>query len=259
MNVKKFSDAMGELDSRYIVETMNYKRKTAKSRIIRRVIIAASIAAVFLIGVSIINMQRNTIPLSDRSHNVTVRYTSNPFIFFRHSGSLIGLTEEELFTKFDTVIFKGTIKEIKNIVVSFNGEKEYRAIVQIEVGKVYRGTCRDGDTVSVMLPCPISTTMQVTDTTTVSAMKAGMTGIFMPKVYDDEGALWMENGASLDKRDLADYDFVDGERYAFLETDSGLVFSRWAYASIADAATLDEVEEYIENMLERLDGNDIEE
>ena len=67
----------------------------------------------------------------------------------------------------------------------------------------------------------------------------------------------MEIGASLDKRDLADYDFVDGERYAFLETDSGLVFSRWAYASIADATTLDEVEEYIEKMLERLYGHEI--
>ena len=52
---------------------------------------------------------------------------------------------------------------------------------------------------------------------------------------------------------------MDGERYAFLETDSGLVFGRWAYESIADATTLDEVEEYIENMLERLDGNEIEE
>ncbi len=257
MNVKKFSEAMGDVDDRYIVEAVSYKRKVAKSRIIRRVIIAASIAAVFLIGVSIINMQRNTIPLSDRSHNVAVRYTSNPFIFFRHSGSLIGLTEEELFTKFDTVIFKGTIKEIKNIVVDFNGEKEYRAIAQIGVGKVYRGTCSEGDTVSVMLPCPISGWIHVTDTSTVSEMKAGVTGIFMPMVLDDESALWMENGASLDKRDLADYDFVDGERYAFLETDSGLVFSRWAYASIADATTLDEVEEYIEKMLERLYGHKI--
>lgn len=257
MNVKKFSEAMGDVDDRYIVEAVSYKRKVAKSRIIRRAVIAASIAAVFLIGVSIINMQRNTIPLSDRSHNVAVRYTSNPFIFFRHSGSLIGLTEEELFTKFDTVIFKGTIKEIKNIVVGFNGEKEYRAIVQIEVGKVYRGTCSEGDTVSVMLPCPISGWIHVTDTSTVSEMKAGVTGIFMPMVLDDESALWMENGASLDKRDLADYDFVDGERYAFLETDSGLVFSRWAYASIADATTLDEVEEYIEKMLERLYGHEI--
>lgn len=88
-------------------------------------------------------------------------------------------------------------------------------------------------------------------------MKAGMTGIFMPMVYDDETAMWLENGASLDQRDLAEYGFADGERYAFLEKGSGLVFNRGAYASIADATTLDEVEEYIEKMLERLDGNEI--
>ena len=257
MNVKKFSEAMGDVDDRYIVEAVSYKRKVAKSRIIRRAVIAAGIAAVFLMVVSIINMQRNKIQLSDKSYNVTARYTSNPFIFFGHSGSLHGLTEEELFTKFDTVIFKGTIKEIKNIVVCFNGEKAYRAIAQIEVGKVYRGTCSEGDTVSVLIPCPVSTIMYATDSTTVSAMKVGMTGIFMLMVYDDETALWMENGASLDKRDIADYGFADGERYAFLESDSGLVFNRGAYASIADATTLDEVEEYIEKMLERLYGHEI--
>ena len=257
MNVKKFSEAMGDVDDRYIVEAVSYKRKAAKSRIIRRAVIAAGIAAVFLIGVSIINMQRNTIPLSDRSHNVTARYTSNPFTFFGHSGSLHGLTEEELFTNFDTAIFKGTIKEIRNIVVSFNGEKEYLAIAEIEVEKVYRGTCSEGDTVSVLIPCPVSTIIYATDSTTLSAMKAGMTGIFMPMLYDDETAMRWENGASLDKRDIADYGFADGERYAFLESDSGLVFNRGAYASIADAATLDEVEEYIEKMLERLYGHEI--
>ena len=258
MKAKKFSEAMGEIDDKYIVEAVSYKRKAVKSCIIRLVVIAAGIAAVFLIGVSIINMQRNTIQLSDKSYNVTARYTSNPFISLRHSGSLDWLTEEELFTKFDTAIFKGTIKEIRNIVVSFNGEKEYLAIAQIEVEKLYRGTLSEGDTVSVMLPCPISGWIHVTDTSTVSEMKAGVTGIFMPMVLDDESALWMENGASLDKRDIADYSFADGERYAFLESDSGLVFNRGAYASIADATTLDEVEEYIEKMLERLYGHDIE-
>ncbi len=149
------------------------------------------------------------------------------------------------------------LKIVRNIVVSFNGEKEYLAIAQIEIEKVYRGTCSEGDTVSVLFPCPISAIMYATDSSTVSAMKAGMTGIFMPMVYDDETAMWLENGASLDQRELAEYGFADGERYAFLEKGSGLVFNRGAYASIADATTLDEVEEYIEKMLERLDGNEI--
>ena len=81
-------------------------------------------------------------------------------------------------------------------------------------------------------------------------MKAGVTGIFMPVIYDDENSIWEQNGARLDKRDIADYGFADGERFAFLETEDGLVFSRDAYGSIDDATTLDEVEDYIKAMLE---------
>mgnify|MGYP001856921961 FL=1 len=81
-------------------------------------------------------------------------------------------------------------------------------------------------------------------------MKAGVTGIFMPVIYDDENSIWEQNGARLDKRDIADYGFADGERFAFLETEDGLVFFRDAYGSIDDATTLDEVEDHIKAMLE---------
>ena len=57
----------------------------------------------------------------------------------------------------------------------------------------------------------------------------------------------------LDKRDLAGYGFADGERFAFLETENGLIFSKEAYSSIANATTLAEIEDYIETMLESPD------
>lgn len=78
----------------------------------------------------------------------------------------------------------------------------------------------------------------------------------MPMIYNDENSFWEQNGAKIDKRELADYGFADGERYAFLQTDDGLVFSREAYSSIANATTLDEIEEYIEAMLEKLNSQD---
>ena len=105
-----------------------------------------------------------------------------------------------------------------------------------------------------MLPCPLVKGFWVTDTSTVSAMEVGTTGIFMPMIYDDENSIWEQNGAKLDIRDISDYGFADGERFAFLETEDGLVFSRDAYSSIANATTLDEVEDYIETMLENLDS-----
>ena len=306
MNAKIFSDAMSELDDRYIYEALCYRgvdatvsinatdtatvdgaihestgkpadtfetavtarrniahadkpnrillrKKSALARVTRVAVAAACIIAL-LTGTSVVNRQLNRIPLSDKSSKVTAYYTSNPFMFFgaASSGCLNSLTEDELFTEFDTAIFKGTVSQIRNVVVNFNGEKEYCAIAEIEVEKVYRGTCKDGETVSVLLPCAITPIVRVTGSDIITDMKAGMTGIFMPIEYDDKSSLWMENGAKLDQRELAAYGFADGERYVFLETKAGLVFDRDSYKSIAGATTLGEVEKYIENMLESL-------
>ena len=250
MNAKKFSDAMSELDSKYIDEAINYKKKAKKPRWIKWGALAACFAAVLVASVFSVNQQRNQISLSDNSTSVTAYYTNNPFIFTNGNESLIPLTEEELFTTFNTAIFKGTISEIRNIVVNFDGDKAYRAIAKIEVEQVYRGSCSAGDTISVILPGPLVKGFWVTDTSTVSAMEAGITGIFMPMIYDDENSIWEQNGAKLDIRDIADYGFADGERFAFLETEDGLVFSRDAYSNIANATTLDEVEDYIETILD---------
>ena len=46
----------------------------------------------------------------------------------------------------------------------------------------------------------------------------------------------------------------DGERYAFLETEKGLVFSNSAYKSISNAKTLDEVESYVKSKLKWMQG-----
>ena len=161
------------------------------------------------------------------------------------------LTEEEVFSTSDMAIFKGIVLEIKNVELDFSGVKEYRAIAQIEVKEVLQGPCKVGETVSVLLPCPISEDIWVEDTGVISAMKAGMTGIFMPILYNDENSVWQQNNACLVKKDIAEYGFLDGLQYAFLETESGLVFSKGTYESIADVTTLNEVEEYIQTMLQR--------
>lgn len=87
---------------------------------------------------------------------------------------------------------------------------------------------------------PFTEGVWVEDTETVSAMQAGSTGIFMPEIYD-ETSIWGQNGAKLAEKDTAE----DGVRYAFVETADGLVFDRGAYASIANAASLEEMETYI--------------
>ena len=73
----------------------------------------------------------------------------------------------------------------------------------------------------------------------------------MPIFYNDENSIWKQNNACLVKKDIAEYGFLDGLQYAFLETESGLVFSQETYESIADVTTLNEVEEYIQTMLQK--------
>ena len=185
--------------------------------------------------------------LSDASHGVTVRYGSPSSTIFL-STDLAWLTEEELFTKFDTAIFLGTVTQIDNIVLDFNGSENYRALAQIQVETAYRGPYQAGDTVTVLLPCPITEGIWVEDTSVISQLSVGTRGIFMPMVYN-ETSVREQNGATLALRDIADCGLPDGERFAFLETADGLTFARWAYPSIQDADSLEDIEDYVLNMI----------
>jgi len=123
------------------------------------------------------------------------------------------------------------------------------AVVKIEVADVIRGNTKPGDVVSVLLPAPIRIKgLWVSDTEVISHMKLGLRGFFMPLVYDETSVIEM-NGATLFLSEIAEYGLSDGERYVFLETSNGLEFARWAYESIADATTLDEVRQYINAMI----------
>lgn len=253
MNTKKFSDALNQIDNKYIDEALNYKKyKTYKKfNWLKLGAMAACFVAVsFSIHLAWADTSKKQFVLSDNSYNVTVKYTNIvPSDNITINSMLAYYTEEELFSNFDTHIFKGKILSLDNIVMDFNGYKMYRAIAQIEIEKVYRGSCDKGDIVSVMLPCPINKNFWVEDTDTVCAMKEGMTGIFMPTAYNEQNSILKYNNAVLVKKDIADYGFPDGSRYAFLETEDGLIFDRYSYETISDAKTLDEVEEYVENMI----------
>ena len=188
--------------------------------------------------------------LKNSRGNVRVKYVDNvPDSALRSSSQLMWLTEEELFHKWNTSIFKGAVEEIRNIRIDFNGSTEYRAIARIKIDKVYRGDESAGQVVSVLLPSPVGTGLWIEDTDVISAMRVGMTGIFMPIKYDDT-FYWEQNDTKLFWSDIAEYGFLDGMRFAFLVSDSeGIIFEREAYPSIAAANSLDEIERYIMQML----------
>lgn len=207
-----------------------------------------AIACVLILMISIHIFNRNSyLHLKNSSGNVSVKYI-NKAPSVSSSYSLVGLSEEELFHKFNTDIFRGKIEGIRNIKININGSTEYHAIAKIKIDKVYRGSGKVGETVSILLPSPINSNVSVEDTEVVSSMRVGMTGIFMPIKYDKTSYL-EQDGAKIYWQDIAEYGFLDGLRYAFLNSPNGLIFEKNAYKSIASASSLEDIEQYVLKMI----------
>ena len=111
-----------------------------------------------------------------------------------------------------------------------------------------QGSCTPGQTVKVLLPCPAGLALWIEDTKTVSQMEEGTEGIFMPVRYD-ETDVWKEGDGALQLSDLAEYGFLDGERYAFLEKEGKLIYADWAYPSLESSSGLEDVEVLIARQL----------
>jgi hypothetical protein len=184
------------------------------------------------------------------SGNISVRYIDKAPTFNNSYSLAERLTEEELFHKYNTDVFLGTVKEIKNIEISFGGSKEYRAIAKIKINKVYQGDKKNGEVTAILLPCPINTGVIVEDTEVISEIKVGVKGIFMPVKYDKESVEEV-NGERLYLTELAEYGLMDGVRFAFLETENGLIFDRVSYESVKEAVTIQEIEDYVLKMLRK--------
>ena len=182
------------------------------------------------------------IQLSDASYGVTANFTDTPEEPMIPMMKLVDLTEEELFSRYNTTILRGTVVSIRNIELTAGEVHVYKALLTIKPSKVYRGP--SDETVTVLANCPIDGSFRMEDTETVSAIRTGMEGIFMLQPYTDAD-MWELDGAALRWKDIAQYGFPDGRRYAFLATPSGLLYAEWAYPSMTGASTLDDVERVI--------------
>lgn len=220
-----------------IFKSLNWKRLTP---------IVAFLVLAIAISIPFLNKGSGDFDLK-LSKGVKVKYVDNPPTI-RNEYMLVGLSEDELFASdfnsYEIVAFEGTVKEVLNIVCDYNGRKDYRAIATIEVGQVLRGSLEAGKTVTVLLPAPVGTDYKTEDTSVSSQMAAGARGIFTPIRYD-ETSYREENGKKLALLDLAEYGIPDGERWMFIETTSGLVYSENAYPSFAKAKDLKDVKEIV--------------
>ncbi len=230
-----------EVDDRYIEESMMIERKPYQ-RLKWGAGLLIAVAAGFMLFTS--NVWNERIPLSTDSTANSVHIVDQSKVTSDISEeNMMDMTEDELFSKWNPVVVRGTVTNIRHIEIDFNGETEYQSLITIHVSNVYRGDVQIGRDLIVRADA-IGETGQAEHMSVISHVKQGMEGIFMPIPYDDE-FVWEQNEATLRLKDIADYGFPDGERYLFLDTPNGLLFERDAYPSIQGLDSLDEVEDWM--------------
>lgn len=184
--------------------------------------------------------------LSERSQGISVRYNANPKTAMTE-GCLAWLSLEEIFAP-ETMIFRGTVRDIQNYDLSFNGDVVTRAIATVSVSEVLQGDVCVGAEIQILLPCPITGDIRISATEVTAQMRVDMEGIFMPKAYDAD-AYWEQNGAILYLQDLAPCGLWDGMRWVFLDTNRGLVFDKSVHEGAVNSESLDEIEDYIREQI----------
>lgn len=158
------------------------------------------------------------------------------------SSCLVWLEPEEILAM-DTVIFRGTVRNLRYFQVTAGGAEMYYTVAAVEVTDCIRGELADGDLYNVLYP-GVPNRMTTSVSGALEDLKVGSDGVFMPyRAGEDTG--WRSGKDWFCYADLAELYFSEGIRFLFLDTGEELSFERDVYTDIADASTLDEVADYL--------------
>lgn len=163
------------------------------------------------------------------------------------SACLAWLSPEEIFAQ-DTVIFRGTVRELHYFKVESDGPMEqYYTRAFVEVTESIRGGLTVGETYS-LLWLGARGYMSTSISGALEDLDVGGEAIFMPARTDQDTG-WKQGSSYFCYADLADFYLGEGTRYVFADTAEGLVFDRSTYEEIAGAETLDEIAAYIREQI----------
>lgn len=234
------------IDEKYIEEAAKVKNRQRKNII--SVCSAVAACAVLAIGVGAYLRTPPPIefPLSEFSQNVKISIYEDEVPRHSSFSDTEYLSPKQIFSRTESA-FKATVLEIQNIKMDFDGMILLRAVATVRVDESYLGTAKKGDIVKLLLPCPIIDGYWIEDTEVLSQTKVGNIGIFLLKDYGKDD-YYRTNGCELLLSDVADYGFYDGHRFAFLESENGLIFDS-VHEKIKNAQTIDDAEEYVIKML----------
>lgn len=258
MRSERLLDIIGEISDDYISEAAP-KERQVKRHALKKWYALASCFALLIIGIVVLSnniliKKSPDFDLAKSAGTVSVKYIGQNEVpkDINTSGMLEYIREDEMFTRYKIVAFKGEVKNIDNILIEYGTQSQYYSIATIKVEKSYKGEIEDGSTVRVLIPYAYQEGIWVEDSDTAKYLKVGMTGIFTPKVNDEIGMDddFMQSGESrIVFADIAEYRFPDGVRWMFLDTDEGLIFDRNSYENAFEAKTLDGIEAYINSMI----------
>ena len=151
------------------------------------------------------------------------------------AGSLMWYEPEEIFAQ-DIAIFRGTVESIVDVTsdsVDGSGAGQAYTQITVKVTSCLKGDLKEGDLCVIRLPILLSYQNYYDDYyMDLTKLSEGSEAIFMPRVGEP-------------------YYFNEGRRYLFLETMDGVSYAEEVYDIPSEGAvTLDDVEEYIREMLQ---------
>lgn len=161
------------------------------------------------------------------------------------STNLVPLTETQIFEECNTSILKGVVTKIQNIKVVIGGEVDYRSIITVRIQKVFRGDEKVDSEITILCPMAITGDYEAEDNEVLSKLKVNSVGIFMPEKYRANSIEEGGKGEKLYLSELAKYGFMDGMRFAFIESDNGIVYEEQTFRSLKQNPTFNDIEKYI--------------
>ena len=242
-------DKMELVDAEY-VEAADVRVTRKRAAWVKWVAVAACLVVAVVVAVALLTngSDGGELVLSDRSTaKVTVGVDGEEAF---SDGSFIDYGDETtVFTMENTGAFRGTVRDLQNITIDFNGYEFYRCIATIDVSKVYKGNIQTDSQIKVLLPCAIDPDYaNRPHPNYVSWIEVGMEGIFMPYMFDED-TYWEWDGVVLWELDLAQCGLMDGNNWTILAGNDYLHYRRTTFPGLEGATTLDDAEAYVLRML----------
>lgn len=204
---------------------------------------------------SSVNMQNTrSEPAQTPSVSASEKSDSDQDIMMLDSESdSLWLTPEEILD-WNTVIFRGTVRDLQYFQINYNsqGSQDY-TVASVEMNEVLRGDALvKGNLYRVLYPgiAGRSTTSLNGD---LDRLEIGSQAVFMPQISTKDTG-WRSTSNHQDYfcyADLSEFYFSEGRRFLFLNTEDGLSFAREVYLDLNDAETLDDVMNYLRELLEK--------